>query len=276
MPELPEVETVRRQLESELKGKRIVSVDVRFAGRLNVSATVFQKRLAGATLKTFGRRAKLLLLGFSNGWTLVVHLKMTGKFLIRSKSEAPTKHDHVVFHLADKRQLFFRDVRKFGYLKLVPTKDLAKLILDKESYGPEPLDPGFTYRKFRMCLTGSPNKKLKPLLMDQTCIAGLGNIYADEACWFALVRPTRKVGTLTETELKGLYRGALGTLKDSLKHGGTSADDFLNVYGQPGGNEPYLAVYGRTGEKCRRRDGGVIEKIWIGARSAHFCPKCQK
>ena len=276
MPELPEVETVRRQLESELKGKRLASVDVRFAGRLNVPSATFKKRLAGATFKSFGRRAKLLLLGFSNGWTLVGQLKMTGKFLIRQGSEVPTKHDHVVFHLADKRQLFFRDVLKFGYLKLVPTQDLEKLILDKESYGPEPLDPGFTYRKFRMCLTASPNKKLKPLLMDQTCLAGLGNIYADEACWYARVRPTRKVGTLTETELKGLYRGALATLKNSLKHGGTSADDFLDVYGEPGGNAPYLTVYGRTGLKCRRRDGGVIENIWIGARGAHFCPKCQK
>ena len=276
MPELPEVETVRRQMESELKGRRLASVEVRFGKRINVPAAEFQRRLAGAAFRTFGRRAKLLLLGFSNGLTLVVHLKMTGKFLIRPHGEAPTKHDHVVFHLADGRQLFFRDVRKFGYLKLVPTADLEKLIFAKESYGPEPLAPGFTFRQFRLCLTGSPKKKIKPLLMDQTCLAGLGNIYADEACWQARVRPIRKVGTLTETELKGLYRGALSTLKSSLKHGGTSADDFLDVYGRPGGNEPYLAVYGRTGLKCRRRDGGVIEKIRIGSRSAHFCPKCQK
>lgn len=276
MPELPEVETVRRQLESELKGRRIKDVEVRFGKRINMPAAEFRRQIAGAVFKSFGRRAKLLLIGFSNGLTLVVHLKMTGKFLIRPHGEAPTKHDHVVFDLADGRRLFFRDVRKFGYLKLVPTADLQKLIFDKETYGPEPLDPSFTYRKFRLCLTGSPKKRIKPLLMDQTCLAGLGNIYADEACWRAKVQPTRRVETLSETELRGLYRGSLGTLKSALEHGGTSADDFLNVYGEPGGNEPFLAAYGRAGLKCRRRDGGVIKQIRIGSRSAHFCPKCQK
>jgi len=276
MPELPEVETVRREMEEELKGKRVDEVEVRFGGKLNVSPSAFAKTIEGAAFKSFGRRAKLLLINLSNGWTIVTHLKMTGKFLLKMKGDMPGKHDHIVFHLSDGRKLFFQDIRKFGYLKLIRTNDLEKEIFAKEGYGPEPLDPTFTFAKFKLCVTGSPNKKIKPLLMDQGCIAGIGNIYADEACWYGKTNPTRKVGTLSETELKGIYKGALKSMNDSLRRQGSSADNFMDLYGNPGGNAPHLKTYGREGEKCPRKDGGVIKKIWIGARSAHYCPVCQK
>jgi formamidopyrimidine-DNA glycosylase len=283
MPELPEVETVRRQMEKELKGAMIRGVLIRFGGRIFPSAKELVKAATGASFRGFGRRAKLLLLHLSNGWSIVVHLKMTGKFLLKPSSAALGKHDHLVIQfeaVASKwitgRQLIFQDIRKFGFLKLFRTDELEVKVFDKEGYGPEPLDPAFDFRKFRLCLTAHPKKKVKPLLMDQTCIAGIGNIYADEACWHGRVHPERRVGALSEAELKGVFKGAIGSLKTALVHQGSSADNFMDLYGQEGGNVPYLKVYGREGEKCRRKDGGTIKKIWIGSRGAHFCPICQK
>ena len=276
MPELPEVETVRRQMEKELRGKKIAAVGVRFGGRVFPSAGELVKAATGASFKSIGRRAKLLLVNLSNGWSIVVHLKMTGKFLLMKKGTKPSKHDHVVFRLAGGQVLFFQDIRKFGFLKLFKTSELEEKVFDKEGYGPEPLDPSFDFRKFKLCLTAHPKKKVKPLLMEQSCIAGIGNIYADEACWHGKVHPERRIATLSDKELKGIYDGALGSMRESLKRQGTSSDNFADLYGSKGENAPHLNTYGREGEKCRRKDGGIIKKIWIGARSAHFCPKCQK
>jgi len=275
MPELPEVETVRRQMEKELMGSKILGVKARFGGRIFPSSAALAEAAAGASFKGFGRRAKLLLLHLSNGWTIVTHLKMTGRFLLAPAGYEPKKHDHIVFRLP-KGSLVFNDVRKFGYLKLFRTGELEEKVFDKEGYGPEPLAPSFTFEKFRACLTARPKKKIKPLLMEQSCIAGIGNIYADEACWYGRTRPTRMVGTLSEVELKGIYRGALKSMKDSLDRRGSSAEDFMDLYGKEGDNVPHLRVYGREGEKCRRGDGGRVKKIRIGSRGAHFCPKCQK
>lgn len=262
-------------MEGALKGARIKTVEVRFAGRLNVPAEVFAATVAGATFLHVGRRAKLLLINLDNGWTIVTHLKMTGRFTLAPQAAQPTKHVHVVFGLNDGRRLFFEDVRKFGYLKLVRTSEVEEKIVSKEHYGPEPLDDSFTFEKFRMCLTSRPKKKIKPLLMDQTCIAGIGNIYADEACWHGRVRPTRPVGTLTEKELRGIYGGARKAMADALELRGSSADDYRDLYGNEGDYVPRLKVYGREGEACRRC-GGKIMKIYIGSRSAHYCPSCQK
>ncbi len=263
-------------MEKELKGAKIRKIDVRFGGRIFPSAAALEKAAAGTSIASVGRRAKLLLINLSNGWTIVAHLKMTGRFLLVPKGVEPSKHDHVVFVLSGGRRVFFQDYRKFGFLKLFRTDELEKELFDKMGYGPEPLEKSFTFKKFRMCVTAHPNKKIKPLLMDQTCIAGIGNIYADEACWYGKVRPERKVSTLTDAELKGIYKGAITSMKASLKRQGTSADNFMDLYGQEGHNVPYLNVYGRDGEKCRRKDGGVIKKIWVAQRGTHYCPKCQK
>lgn len=275
MPELPEVETLRRQLERAVKGRKIKSVEVRFGGRIRPSASALIEAATGASFKAFGRRAKLLLSHLSNGWTIVTHLKMTGSYLLKKAGAPPTKHVHVVFHLDKKEDLWFEDVRKFGFLKIIKTKDLEKDLFDKEAYGPEPLDPSFTFKRFKMCVTGRPSKKIKPLLMEQTCIAGIGNIYADEAVWYGKVHPERTVGSLSETELKGIYKGAIKTLKDSVKRQGSSADNFVDLYGEEGENVPHLNVYGREGKKCRRC-GTVLKKIWVAQRGAVYCPTCQK
>jgi formamidopyrimidine-DNA glycosylase len=276
MPELPEVETLRRQMERALVGRRIKSVEVRFGGRIKPSPRALVQAATGASFKAFGRRAKLLLSHLSNGWTIVTHLKMTGSYLLKKEGEKPTKHVHVVFGLDKKEDLWFEDVRKFGFLKVVRTADLEKDIFDKEGYGPEPLDPSFTFAKFKMCVGGRGRKKIKPLLLEQTCIAGVGNIYADEACWYGKVHPERTVDSLSDKELKGVYGGVVKSMTDALRLQGSSADDFVDLYGEEGDNVPNLRAYGREGEKCRRNDGGIMKKIWINSRAAHYCSVCQR
>jgi formamidopyrimidine-DNA glycosylase len=274
MPELPEVETLRRQMEKALVGRKILGIEVRFGGRIKPSPKALDA-LVGAKFASFGRRAKLLLSHLSNGLTVVTHLKMTGSYLLKKAREAPTKHVHVVFHLDKKEDLWFEDVRKFGFLKVLKTADLEKEIFDKEGYGPEPLDPSFTFAKFKMCVTSRPAKKIKPLLMEQGCIAGIGNIYADEAVWYGKVHPERTVGSLSEKELKGVYDGAVKSLRASVKRLGSSADNYRDLYGEEGGNVPHLWVYGRDGKPCRRC-GTKLKKIWVAQRGATYCPKCQK
>jgi len=275
MPELPEVETIRRQLEREILGAVIRSADVRFAGRLNVSAAVFRRRLAGARIVSVGRRAKLLLVGLSNSWTLAIHLKMTGRLLLVAASAEPTKHVHVVFRLSGGRALFFEDVRKFGFIKVFASGSLEKEVFAKEGYGLEPLAAGFTADKFAGCLGRFSGKRIKPALMDQTCVAGVGNIYADEALWRARVRPDRRTGSLTVAETRGLYRGMLDSLRGSIRRRGTSADDYLDIYGRPGTNARRLEAYGRDGQPCRRC-GHKLVKVRLAGRGTHYCPHCQK
>ncbi|MFH0928118.1 MAG: DNA-formamidopyrimidine glycosylase [bacterium] len=275
MPELPEVETIRRQMQTAVTGKKIVRVEVRFGKRLRPGKKEFAKIITGSELMSVGRRAKLLLLNLSNGWTIVTHLKMTGKYLIKNNSAKPDKHTHVVFHLGDGRQLFFHDIRKFGYLRLSRTSDLEEKVFAREGYGPEPLGPSFSYKIFTACLKKRGKKKIKPLLMEQTCIAGIGNIYADEALWQAKINPKQLVGTLSAANLKSLYRSIPAVLKLAIKHRGTSADNYLDFHGEAGENQAFLKVYGRDGEPCRRCKTAIV-KIKLGSRSAHFCPKCQK
>ncbi len=275
MPELPEVETLRRQMEKALAGRKIKSVEVRFGKKIFPSPAALVKATTGAKFKAFGRRAKLLLAHLLSGWTIVTHLKMTGSYLLKKEGETPSKHTHVVFHLDKKEQLWFEDVRKFGFLKVVKTANLEKDVFDAEGYGPEPLDASFTFKRFKMCVTGNPRKKIKPLLLDQSCIAGIGNIYADETCWYAKVHPERTVGSLTEKELKGVYDGAIKSLGASVKRLGSSSDNYRDLYGEKGGNVPHLWVYARDGKPCRRC-GASLKKMRVAGRGAHYCPVCQR
>ena len=275
MPELPEVETIRRQLEKEVVGRKILSVDVRFGGRLNVRPAAFVAGVSGATLTAAGRRAKLLRLDLSNGNSLIVHLKMTGRFLLVPAGTRPTTHTHVVFRLSGGQELHFEDVRKFGYMRLFPTADLEREVYDKEGYGPEPLDPSFTAERFALCVRGRSKKRIKPLLMEQTCIAGIGNIYADESLWRAGIRPQRRASSLSDGDLRRLHEGVQESLRGSLAVRGTSADTYVDLYGKKGENVGRLNVYGREGEPCPRC-GGPVKKIAFAGRGTHFCPACQK
>ncbi len=275
MPELPEVETIRRQLAKEIVGSRLRRVTVRFGKRLQPSADKFVAAVTGATVRGVRRRAKLLLLDLSNGQSIATHLKMTGKYLLVPGKTAPGKHAHVVFDLADGRRLFFEDVRKFGYLKVLPTAEADSLIVGGQLYGPEPLEKSFTPAVLAACLMRRPGRTLKPLLMDQACVAGVGNIYADESLWRARIRPGRRVKTLSADEIRRLHDGIVASMRRSVKLGGTSADDYVNLYGRKGRNQLVLEAYGRGGRPCSRC-GGPIKRVRMGGRGTHFCPKCQK
>jgi formamidopyrimidine-DNA glycosylase len=262
-------------MQKALAGRKIASVAVRFAGRLNVSAREFVRRVEGARIASVGRRAKLLLVNLSNGETIVTHLKMTGKYLLKPAGTEPTKHSHVVFDLDDGERLLFEDIRKFGYLKLIKTAALEKEVFDKEGYGPEPLDPAFTSARFALCLRGGGAQRIKPRLMAQTCIAGIGNIYADESLWRARIKPDRRVSTLKDAEIAALHDGVQVSLRESLKNRGTSADNFADLYGRPGKNVAKLKVYGREGMACQRC-GAPIKKKRFAGRGTHWCGACQK
>ncbi|MDD5251068.1 MAG: bifunctional DNA-formamidopyrimidine glycosylase/DNA-(apurinic or apyrimidinic site) lyase [Patescibacteria group bacterium] len=274
MPELPEVETIRRQLEKEVIGRRVEVVNIGFAGRLNVPAKRFADALKGTAFKSIGRRAKLLVLGFSNGQSVLVHLKLTGGFRLMPKGAVPGKHDHVVFRLSGAHDLFFSDFRKFGYLKLIPTKDVAAH-LEKEGFGPEPLEKNFTAEKLEACLLRHPKLKVKQALMDQRCVAGVGNIYADESLWTAKIAPTRQVKSVKEREFARLREAVVTSLKNSIRRRGTSADNYFDLYGKEGTNVRYLNAYGREGEPCPRC-GTPLKKIRLAGRGTVYCPKCQR
>jgi formamidopyrimidine-DNA glycosylase len=275
MPELPEVETIRRQLEKEIVDKRIASVDVFFAGKLNVSSLEFRHQTEGKTIKAIRRRAKMLLIDLSGGKTLAVHLKMTGKLLLSDSGEDRDKHVHVIFGLPGGRKLMFRDVRKFGWIRLLETDRVEGDLLDAMKLGPEPLSSSFTEKIFSDCLISHPKATIKPLIMSQRCVVGSGNIYTDEALWKSCIRPDRKAGTLSDKEISRLYRDIKDILKEAVRHRGSSVDDFVDAYGRPGKYELKHEAYGRGGEECARCHT-PIEKIRLGGRGTHFCPKCQK
>lgn len=287
MPELPEVETIRRQLEKEIKGATIKSLVVRNAKPLNVSAKQFIAAVGGAKIKEVGRRAKLLFLYLSDGNILMFHLKMTGRLLLAAKNAEPTKHTHIVFELSSpyssllKRgrrgggyNLFFEDYRKFGFVKLLKEDELEKYF-SKQGYGPEPLSAKFDYKVLKECLLAHKNKKIKQILMEQSCVAGIGNIYAAEICFYAGIRPDRKIADIAEAEFKKIFDGTKKILTAAIASRGTSVDAYVDAYGKQGTFVPKLKVYDREGKKCLRC-GGVIRKEKLASRGTYWCSKCQK
>lgn len=274
MPELPEVETVRRQLAHEFTGATIKRVEVRFGKKLSPHPKTFVKEIEGKKITGVERRAKLLMIKLSGGLTMLIHLKMTGRLLLRDKkSEPPNKHTHVIFHLNDGRELRWEDWRQFGFIHLTDDAGVERY-LDKQAYGPEPLDPSFSAKKMALCLRSHPKKKIKPLLLEQSCIAGIGNIYAAEALWYAKIHPMTPVGKIDDAHMKALHKGLVSVLKAAIPAGGSSADAYVDVYGHQGTFVPKLKVYGREGKPCRRC-GTALKNLVIGGRSTIYCPSCQ-
>ncbi len=271
MPELPEVETIKKQLDGLTAGKKILSADFFGPARMiNLPKSKFLKILIGAKIIGVNRRAKLLILELSNGYVLLTHLKMTGKYLWNIEKD---KHTHLVLKLSGKNQLNFKDVRKFGYLKLIKKEEMPKLL--ENVYGPEPLDKNFTLKKFDELLQTKPKSKIKQILLDQKFIAGIGNIYAGEACFYANILPDRKNSTLKKEEIKKLYEGLRKILQTSIKCGGTTADDYLDCYGKKGSYVDKLKVYGRKGLPCLKCRT-ILQESRLGGRGTVFCSKCQK
>lgn len=276
MPELPEVETIRQDLIRQVEGKTIF--DVRVLGPetiQNITVQSFVEKVKNSAITEIGRRAKILLLHLSSGYTMLIHLKMTGQLIYTSANEPLDAWTRVSFKLAEGRELRFQDMRRFGYIKLVKTDDVTNWS-DFLGVGPEPLIDDFTLDVFRRLLRTRPRGKIKPTLMDQSFIAGIGNLYADEIVHYAGVRPTRIAATLTEEEISKLYEGIRMILPSAIKHRGSSVDMYVDLEGRQGGYVPRLQVYRREGELCYRGDGGIIERIKLGGRSAYFCPICQK
>lgn len=264
MPELPEVETVARALREEmLLGRAIVSVNI-FFGSNELQG------MQGRRFLQVGRRGKFLVFTLSKGY-LLAHLRMSGKFLIKGVCEKREKHEQVLLELDDGRSLRFFDPRKFGRLYLVadPEVILGKL-------GPEPLE--LEFEQFWEKLKGRA-RALKPLLLDQEFIAGIGNIYADEALWRAGLHPLRIASELLRKEAVELHRAIQAVLLRGIAQGGTSLGkglaNFQHVNGESGKHQNLLDVYGRTGEGCKRCRT-EIEKIWVAQRGTHFCSSCQK
>lgn len=288
MPELPEVETIRTELQAVLPGRKILQVTIRLAKMVKVPVHTFHRHTLRSSVVSVHRRAKLLLIHLSSGWTIIIHLKMSGQLIWQptrgrlrvgghpipgGTKNLPNRYSHVIFRLSS-GVLYFNDQRQFGFLKLLKTAELNQWLIT-QGYGPEPLEPEFTFTLFSHILKKHGKKRIKPMLLDQTVVAGLGNIYADESLHYARIRPTRRVASLTQVERRELYHGIRHVLNLSLRHKGTSADQYVTTSGEPGRMLSFLKVYGREGEPCRRC-GGTIKKIVLAGRGTHFCPKCQR
>lgn len=274
MPELPEVETVVRDLRAAaLVGLRVVNARVLWKRSIAAPAgSRFTTGIQGLEIQHLSRRGKFIVARLSEGFTLLVHLRMSGRLHVAGPSAKPRRgiHERVVFSLSDGRELRFSDVRKFGRLWLVrdPSVVLGKL-------GPEPF--GLTAAEFS-ALVSARSRLLKPLLLDQTLIAGIGNIYSDEALWEARLHPRRKSDSLSAREAATLLQAIQRVLRRGIRNLGTTLGagktHFVLPRGGSGRNQEQLSAYGQTGEPCPRC-GTKIQRILVGQRSTHLCPACQ-
>jgi len=274
MPELPEIETIRRSLLPGLLGKTVASVVVHDSRlRQPVDGEKLRRLLEGSSLVDIRRRAKYLLFYWDTGTVLLVHLGMSGRLGLFEKNQAIEPHTHVVFSFVDGVELRFRDPRRFGSI----TVDAQGGIGDNPSLkhlGVEPLSSSFRITYIRR-FAGRTQRPIKTLLMDNRFLVGVGNIYANEALHHAGIHPLRAACSLNEDEMRHLREAVVGVLRKAIRRGGTTLKDFRNGLGEPGFFQVDLLVYGREGELCRCC-GGKIERIVAGGRSTFFCRRCQK
>ncbi len=270
MPELPEVETIRRGLERELLGRRIDGVDWREAKLRGGKSPSPLGNLEGRTVAGLRRHGKFLLWDMDDRSTAVLHLGMTGKLLFADPGEKERGHTHLILDLDDDRQLRFSDPRRFGLVKLFAP---GAGIVDLDHYGVDALDPRFTPATLAMSLAAS-NAPLKAFLLDQRKLAGVGNIYACEALWRAGLSPRRRARTTPKAKIPRLHRAIVAVLHDSLKQGGTSFNDYVDAIGQEGKFVADLAVFQREGEPCPRCST-LLRRITQSGRSTFYCRACQ-
>ena len=274
MPELPEVETVRRQLHEKLAGARFKSIEVIRSGRERPLGNAFTLMLKEKTVLRIERRAKLLMWRLSDETTILAHLKMTGRFIFSSANVTPSKHASLKFIFQNRQgkqvDCFWEDMRKFGYMEVVTN---AEADAKASEYGPEPLTTGA--EQLAECFRGSKSRRIKSVLLDQARIAGVGNIYADEACHRAGILPSRQLGKLTQRDRVELARAVKSVLQESLDQRGTSAHNYVDTDGARGGFVSFLRVYGRGGKPCLTCKT-QIKKTRQEQRGTHFCPTCQR
>ena len=269
MPELPEVETVTRSLRPQLVGREIVALRNTWPRHIDrPDAVQFVARIRGRTVIDVSRRGKFILFPLDNEDSLIIHLRMSGHLAVVDPKTAPDKHTHTVFELDNGQELRFRDTRKFGRVYLVSDLDevLGKL-------GPEPLESSFTAGILGDILHGR-KRVLKPFLLDQTMIAGIGNIYADEALAYAGLHPQRRTDSLEWQDIVNLHEGIQHVLRLGIEREGASISTYLKPDGEKGNMQEDVRVFRRTGEPCFQC-GEPIQRMVLGGRSTHFCANCQ-
>ncbi|OHA15222.1 MAG: DNA-formamidopyrimidine glycosylase [Candidatus Tagabacteria bacterium RIFCSPLOWO2_01_FULL_42_9] len=284
MPELPEAQTIVSDLKKVLPGLKITGfwTDIASFGKIKDKA-------AGKKILGLERKGKNILIHLSDNLTLLVHQKMTGHLLYgkwqkknnawKSMIQGPlndpeNRFIHLLFFLSNGYQLALCDMRKFAKALTWPTDKLTRL-KDIKNLGPDPFDKNFTFGRFKEIIS-KKSGKIKTVLMDQSLISGIGNIYSDEILWFSAVHPLKPAKKLKEKEIKKIYRTIRFILKKAIRARGSSYIDYRDAFGRKGKYQEMHCVYQMTGMKCKKKDGGIIEKIKIGGRSAHFCPVHQK
>jgi formamidopyrimidine-DNA glycosylase len=276
VPELPEVEVVRRDLERDVVGKRIKEVQVRLPRIIRRHATrkEFADALVGAKITRVDRRGKYLLCHLDRGTVLVMHLGMSGRVERASARKATEKHTHVVIKFHQGSELRFIDLRQFGELFVTPGTGLDG-VRELQHIALDPLADSFTWQLFSE-IVSARRMKLKSLLMEQKFISGIGNIYSDEILWTSGLRHDRLSDSLTSQEIRRLYRAMQEVLQEGIRHGGVSLEDetYRNLYGKTGEFQKHLKAYGQEGKPCRRCRTPVVRERW-GNRSTYFCPQCQ-
>lgn len=287
MPELPEVETVKRGLHGLIIGRKVKAVEHDTPKSFPNAATDVEDFLIGATVIDVRRRAKVLLIDLSSGYTIVIHLKMTGQLVFRGEAvfgaghpndsligELPDRSTRVTFTFTDDSHLYFNDQRKFGWAKLMPTLEVPNIDFMKK-VGPEPLEADFTAKAFAERFKRRAKTSIKAALLDQTVIAGVGNIYADESLWGAKIHPQRLVSTLTSSEYTKLYNELRLVMNLAIDKGGSTDKNYVNAEGKRGSYMDFARVFRREGKPCPRC-GTTIIKFKAAGRGTHICPYCQK
>lgn len=286
MPELPEVETVRVGLSQLLPGRKILSVTHDWPKSFPNAATDVDQFLVGATVLAVRRRAKVLMIDLDAGYSLVIHLKMTGQMVYVGEQrfgaghpsdslvhDLPDKSTRVTFELSGGAKLFFNDQRKFGWVKLMPTIEIPNIDF-MQKVGPEPLAAELTWQEFKDRFTRRPNTNIKAVLLDQTVVAGVGNIYADESLWGAKIHPTTLVKSLTEAQFKLLFHELREVLQLAIDKGGSSNHTYVNAEGKKGSYMDFARVFRCEKLPCPRC-GTTILKTKVAGRGTHVCPQCQ-
>lgn len=294
MPELPEVETIKNDLKRAILNKQIASIVVRKKKIIKNKFKDFEIHVKGSTFTNISRIGKLIIFHLKNDKYLLIHLKMTGQLIYKphlnpllSKErrkkviaggheipgmdkKLPNKYSHVIFNFSDKSTLYFNDMRRFGYLRIVDEDELKEV---KSVFGIEPLTNNFKLKDFKKIFK---NRKInvKSLLLNQKLVAGIGNIYVDEILFKAGVGPTRVAGEIKENEMERIFKASEEILKKAIKYRGTTFSDYVDSKGEKGNFTKLLKVYGRDGKECKKC-GKTIKKIKVGGRGTRYCPKCQ-
>ena len=274
MPEMPEVEIIRRYLDTQVAGKTIMNLDIRLPRMIKwPDVEGFRALVTGRTIKSMNRRGKYLLMELDNDSKVVFHLRMTGRLVYEPTGDTSDHHARVIFHLQDGASLVYGDTRTLGTIHGLKPQELG-MLKGLAEMGPEPLSAEFT-TEYLYKTANQRKVAIKSFLLNQKYIGGIGNIYADEALFLARIHPLRPANSLTQAECSSLWESVNKVIAAGIADGGTTFRDYQNGEGGNGSHQDHLYVYGRKGEQCRNC-GAVIERITVGGRGTHFCPNGQE